>query len=327
MVALLLESYGLTCTSVERLAGELDENFKVEARTGAFFLKVAHSAESAEVTGFQTAVLRHLQLHAPDLPVPRIIPSLTGNLEFAVRVGAEGRRGRLTTFMPGKPFDGLQTTASLRRNVGESLAGLTMALATFSHPAADKLELLWDIGRASGLRDIVGHLPDPAMRDSLLTGIDDFDERILPRLGPLRQQIVHNDFTANNLLRNESGNQITAILDFGDMAKTQLVNDLAVAAAYSLVPANNLLEPALDVIAGYHSVFPLLEEETEVLFDLVVTRTVLRLAITEWRATCFPENRGYILRNNARTWRILDGLRSIPRHQAQEAISNICKAA
>ncbi|WP_395405472.1 phosphotransferase (plasmid) [Arthrobacter sp. UC242_113] len=324
---LLQNAYGLSCESAKRLAGERDDNFKMVTTTGTYFLKVAHSAEDAEITSFQTDVLRHLELHAPDLPVPRVIPTLAGLPEFTITDSGTLRRGRLSTFMPGEPFDGLDTTASLRSSIGESLAKLSLALATFSHPAAEHQDLLWDIGRASSLRGIVETLHDQAMKGTLLDGIDDFDSRVLPRLQPLRQQIVHGDFTANNLMRNPAGDSVTAILDFGDMTRSQTVNDLVVAAAYELRPSGNLLAPALDVITGYHRVRPLLPEEIDVLFDLIVTRTVLRLAITEWRAERFPENRDYVLRNNPRTWQVLDRLRNISREQAQEEIFNACKAA
>jgi len=324
---LLHDAYGLACQTVKRLAGERDDNFKVDTTNGTFFLKVAHSAEEPEITAFQTDALLHLESQAPDLPVPRVIPTLDGKHEFTVTDMGTTRRGRLTTFMQGEPFDGLATTANLRKSIGGSLARLTLAMSSFSHPAADQLELLWDIGRASSLREIVGTLHDPGMRASLMKGIDDFDARILPRLQPLRQQIVHGDFTANNLMRDAAGERVTAILDFGDMTRSQMINDLVIAAAYELKPTGDLLAPALDVIAGYHAVLPLRPEEIDILFDLILTRTVLRLAITEWRAERFPENRDYVLRNNARTWQVLDRLRSIPRELAQKEILTVCKAA
>jgi Ser/Thr protein kinase RdoA (MazF antagonist) len=326
-IELVRDAYGLDCHSAKRLAGERDDNFKVDTTKGTFFLKVAHSAEEPEITAFQTEALLHLENQAPDLPIPRVIPTRDGSPEFTITDAGATRRGRLTSFMQGEPFDGLETTASLRRSIGESLARLTLAMASFSHRAADQLELLWDISRTSSLREIVATLHDPAMRTSLMKGIDDFDARIRPRLQPLRQQIVHGDFTANNLMRDPAGERVTAILDFGDMTRSQMINDLVVAAAYELKPTGDLLAPALDVIAGYHAALPLQPEEADILFDLIVTRTVLRLAITEWRAERFPENRDYVLRNNARTWQVLDRLRSVPRELAQEEILTVCKAA
>ncbi|NWL28033.1 aminoglycoside phosphotransferase [Paenarthrobacter ureafaciens] len=324
---LLRNEYGLSCESIKRLAGERDDNFKVVTTSGTFFLKVAHSAEESAVTAFQTDVLLHLENHAPDLPIPRIIQTLEGKPEFTITDSGAPRRGRLTTFMPGESFDGLPTTANLRRNIGESLAKLSLALVGFSHPTADHLELLWDISRTSSLRAIVATLHDPDMRNSLMEGIDDFDSRVLPRLQPLRQRIVHGDFTANNLMRDPDGDHISAIIDFGDTTRSQMINDLAVAAAYELKPTGDLLGPALDIIVGYNAVQPLVQEEIDILFDLIVTRTVLRLAITEWRAERFPENKDYVLRNNPRTWQVLDRLRSISREQAQQEILNACKAA
>ena len=73
------------------------------------------------------------------------------------------------------------------------------------------------------------------------------------------------------------------------MVHAPLINNLAVAAAYQLAPTGHPLETAAEMIAAYHEVLPLETAELEILFDLIMTRMVLTVAITGWRAPRYPE--------------------------------------
>ncbi len=123
-----------------------------------------------------------------------------------------------------------------------------------------------------------------------------------PRLAAQRTQLVHNDFSPDNVLicidaSRADASRVCGIIDFGDVTVTALVNDVAVAAANLLSAEADCLRPALDMISGYHAVTPLTAGELGLLPDLVLARIVARLVISQWRAVRFPENRGYILRN------------------------------
>ena len=102
---------------------------------------------------------------------------------------------------------------------------------------------------------------------------------------------------------------ITGVLDFGDATRTALIVDVAVAAAYQLrAESENVLSPAVDVVAAYHHADALRPDEVALLYEALLARMLVRLTITEWRSERFPENRAYIIRNNARSWRVLDRL-------------------
>src|SRR5688500_11250176 len=61
------------------LDGERDQNTQVNTADGAsYVLKVSAAGESEGAVDFQVAALRHLERHAPDLPVPRVIGSPAG---------------------------------------------------------------------------------------------------------------------------------------------------------------------------------------------------------------------------------------------------------
>ena len=76
------------------------------------------------------------------------------------------------------------------------------------------------------------------------------------------------------------------------MVRAPLVNDLAVAASYQLEPGADPLAPAIRFAAAYHAVSPLQEAELDVLFDLMMARLAMVVAIGGWRAR-YPDNADY----------------------------------
>src|SRR5690349_12163277 len=74
--------------SVQPLAGERDQNCRVEGADGRrFVLKVSNPSEPVEVVDFQIAALDHIAQAAPDLPVPRVVRTLDGRTRGTVALG------------------------------------------------------------------------------------------------------------------------------------------------------------------------------------------------------------------------------------------------
>ena len=84
---------------------------------------------------------------------------------------------------------------------------------------------------------------------------------------------------------------------------------------------------AIDLIVGYHQVEPLRHEELTILPDLILMRLIFRILITEWRASLFPADRTYILRNIDRTWADLRSFQTVPRSFVVADLMSRCGAA
>ncbi len=290
--ALARDHFGLTGT-LAPLTSERDQNFRLTTAEGRnYVLKIANAAEPAEVTNFQTEALAHIARTAPDLPVPRVIAARDGRVEIAL---PSGSIVRILTWVEGTPLHLVPRTPALRRSVGAMAAHLTKALEGFRH-AAEGHELIWDIRNAGRLRQLLASVPDIALRATCETALDRFDAEISPALARLPWQVVHADFNPHNLLTDPGATRITGILDFGDMVRTARVCDLAVAASYHADPAEPLAT-LVDVIAGWHSVLPLLAGEEGLILDLVAMRMVTTIVLSNWRAARPPEHAGYFLRN------------------------------
>ncbi|MEX3845489.1 phosphotransferase [Paraburkholderia sp. BR10882] len=304
------------------LSGERDQNFLVETRERErFLLKITHPAEDPAVTVFQTKVQERLLSADDALPVPSIFPAHSGE-SIHWHDGQDGVRQaiRLMTFMPGTPLNKLKRSKTQRLALGRALAHFDLALEGFATVLPNQ-DLLWNTARADRLRGLIEFIEDKDRHALALRQMDRFEGVVLPRLDGLRRQVIHNDLNAYNVMMDESRpHVVTAILDFGDIVEAPLVVDVAVASAYQLASTSNPLETAAQVVAGYHSVNPLTEDEIELIPELIAARLLTTVCITGWRAALHPENRDYILRNNPLSW---DGLTRLESLSQADALGTI----
>lgn len=319
--------YGMQ-VSAKRLASERDQNFHLLTPGGqSFVFKIANTAESHEVAAFQTAALNHVAALDPSLPVPRVIKTLGGEDNFFIVVDGQQAVARMLSYLEGEPLYKVPKSRRQRFNIGHLSARLSLALRDFHHPAASH-HILWDIEHAGHLRELLVHIPDKANRALAEYFLERFDLHVKPVLPLLRTQVVHNDLNPHNLLVNPLDmTQVAGILDFGDMVRTALINDVAITSSYLLDPQGHPLEPVVDMLQGYQSVSPLEWAEISLLVDLIATRYVMNVAITGWRAARYPENKAYILRNNEAAWAGLRCLQSYPHSELQEYLRAKCYAA
>jgi hydroxylysine kinase len=320
-------SFGLA-GDLTRLPGEADENFLLQAGDDKrYVVKFAHLRADPAVVSVQVRVLKHLESVAPALPVPRVVPAVGNRPWTTVPDGPlQGRLVHVITYLDGQLLRSVKTSPALRRELGVTLAELGRALRDFDDPLVRR-PLLWDIAQLPQLRPLLAELPPGPDTSRLDEQLSRFTAEVAPRLTPMRTQLVHNDFSPDNVVADAS--HVRGIIDFGDVTVTALVNDVAIAAAYQLSTEAeaDLLTPALDLIGGYHATTPLTAAELDLLPELIGARILARIVISEWRAARFPENRIYILRNTPRAWEHLSRLRTIPADEIAERIHGACPEA
>ena len=316
--ALAQAQFGLDVRATP-LTGERDRNFHlIDHDNRHFVLKVVHPAESPDVTDLQSQLLLHIEAAAPDLAVPRLVHPRDGDgLEFVWQTDRQpARRVRCLTYLAGRPLHHAAASTAQRHSLGGFLARLDLALADFRHPADDH-DLLWDIKSAPRARALLADLAHPQKRALAEAALDRFSEYVAPMLPSLRAQVIHNDFNPHNVLVDAiADDRIAGVIDFGDVVRSPLVQDLAVAAAYQIGASGHPLQGAADMAASFHAVCPLLPEEIELLPDMIAARLALTIAVSSWRAARHPDNADYILRNQATAWNGLQRLQEISRDNA-----------
>jgi Ser/Thr protein kinase RdoA (MazF antagonist) len=70
-------------------------------------------------------------------------------------------------------------------------------------------------------------------REQVALELRRFTQHVMPILRSLRAQTIHNDLNPHNILAvGANTDQIAGVIDFGDMLRTPLIQELATAAAY-----------------------------------------------------------------------------------------------
>lgn len=296
---LMADRYGID-GKVREIACERDQNFHVVTGDGrGYALKLANSGEDPDSTRMQTEALLCLERERPDLPVPKMVPSVEGHYETSVLL-PDGRRSvvRVLTWLEGTQVSEIEIDPALERNIGTVLADMGSGLRAFRHPGARR-ELLWDISHVPRLRPLLGAVPEDEVGRAVRREMDQYEAHVVPRLPGLRRQVIHNDLNHHNVLVDPGNHsRISGIIDFGDLVETSLIVDVAVAASYLADRPDDPLSSVARMVQAYHEVTPLTGEEVVLLRDLIVARLVTSIVITEWRARRYPANATYILRNN-----------------------------
>lgn len=278
------------------LVSDRDQNFRLDCDDGRrFILKISNPAEQPQFIDFQNRALIYVAEKDDSLPVPRVIPALDGQIHQSVESNGQQHIVRVLSWLDGVVLDDMDVNADVANSLGQLLARLGLALQGFDHPASNPPSL-WDMRRASSLRDLLKYIHDPQLRSLIGQSLDRFDSRVKPVMETLRTQVIHNDMNLANVLMDETRpDRISGLIDFGDLVKSPLIFDLAIACSYQLSKGADPLSGALPMIAGYHAVQPLMESEMGLLPDLIRTRLITSLLIGSYRVRLFPENREYLM--------------------------------
>jgi 4-aminobutyrate aminotransferase-like enzyme/Ser/Thr protein kinase RdoA (MazF antagonist) len=288
VAAIAAELFGIE-SEARDLGSERDQTFLVVDGV----LKISNTGEDPAVLDLEAKALEHIERVDSELPIAR-------------QQGAGEHKGhfvRLFERMPGRSgardlddgavFDFAATNARL-----------TLALRGFFHPAAGR-DLLWNPGQAARLRPLVVSIPEAGRRQIVERVLDRYEERVLPRFDFLPAQIVHGDFTLDNVLVDERG-RVSGITDFGDLGFGTRAGDLAIDLCSILrVGGEEPFRIARIAIDGYQSRIPL-EGELDVLGDLVLARLAALVAISAWRVERYPENAEYIKSWDDESWALLE---------------------
>ncbi len=292
------------------VGGEWDLNFLLSGADPAV-LKVMRPGCDRAFVEMQVAVLAHLADRAPDLPLPLVIPSRSGESIVEVEAGnGETRLLWLLTKLPGTVYASTQPRPPvLLREIGQTLGRMHNALADFRHDLLAR-ELKWDLRKSEWIEPHLDLIEDRTRRWIVETALESFKAIRDPLFGKLPSQAIHNDLNDHNILvetRLDGTAALTGILDFGDAIYAPPVCDLAITAAYLMLAQPRPIDTLGDLVAGYTAQRDLTDDALRGLWALVVTR----LAVSAVNAAVMKREKPgdpYVTISEQPVWALLEQL-------------------
>jgi 4-aminobutyrate aminotransferase-like enzyme/Ser/Thr protein kinase RdoA (MazF antagonist) len=306
------------------LGSNQETNLRIRGTVGDFVLKIANPAFGADVLDLQNSAMRHVAAAHTGLDVPVPIAAIDGGDLVRVPIRGIDHHVRLLTFVAGEMFsDAAYLGDGSLSSFGALAARLSGALATFDHPAADRI-LQYDTRHAERVVDcLAGSVADPDRRAAVTTISARAWAVLDPLAGQLRLQVVHADLADYNVVaRRDGAGRLTpaGVIDFGDVVRSWLVADLATAVTSLLVRERR--SPLLDAcatVAGFHALTPLTEPEIASLWPLVAARACVLATGVDDILAADPGN-DYARQEQPLDWLILRRAASVPFPLAEAAL-------
>ena len=306
----IFDTYGLD-GELTRLGGDLDENYLFEGDFGKHIFKLMHHSFDRPLVEMQAAALAHIQTKNVSFETPQVIPALSG--ELLTYYVAEGRKR--TAWLISHLSGTLMAKArpwkpSLTASLGGTLAKLDKALADFNH-ASLRRPFHWDILQAGWVKEKL-HLHQNPKRRAIVAAICAQYDTLLSQLDTCPKIPTHHDANDMNLFVKErlGKDEISGIIDFGDMVYSARIGEVAIAAAYTAMDSDDPLANAAALLRGYHRESRLTEAEIALFFPLLRMRLAVTVTNSAERVLTEPDD-PYLMLHNAPGWRLLERFHSI----------------
>lgn len=306
LAGVLDRAYGLS-GRLTRLDTEKDATYRLRPDTGddELLVKVSHPEEPIDVVRCQIDVIAWIEAVDRGIPTQSVRPALDGRAwrRLQDETGRFAGILRVYRFLPGVLLAGEMPSVDQRRAVGAMLGRVDQALGGFAHPGESPV-LAWDLKRFLAFESLI-EIEADARRAALAHQVfDAFRDRVQPQLATARTQMIHGDFSPYNVVVDHSGDPyVTGVIDFGDTLRGPVVFDPAVLLGNHLQAApRHPWEVARDLLDGYRQVFPLTDDEVELVAVASVARVALRALIATWRLERGTDRGDYIRQHARNDW-------------------------
>ena len=276
-----------------RLYSELDDNFLAGTESGERrILKIMHVGCDPQRVDLQCRAMAHLADTANELNLPRVIPTPAGQEYTEFDVDGVKRLVWSLRYCPGTLLEeATPHTDGLIRSFGRTMALLDRGLKSFAHPAM-KQRHKWELTRAAASRPFVQFVGSDAAPqiDAVLRR---FENTTQEKLESLPHSVIHNDANDGNVLVNatDAGDAVVdGLIDFGDISYQPTVCEVAIALAYVVIDKDDPLAVCTRFLESYNGLNPLNDDEIAVLYDLILTRLAVSIAIAAERRHADPDD-------------------------------------
>lgn len=269
-----------------------------------YVIKVSNPSRDASILDMETDVLGYLQNKIAPFEIQHVVPNTSGQAYVKV----DQHHIRVFEWIHAElmaecnPLD-----SGLRKSIGQMLATISNALKDYDHSSAHRF-MKWNPTEILWIRDHVKALPAHCQH-KFTARLDHFEQEVTPILAQCPLQIIYGDGNDYNILcrwhHQEKNYNAVAVIDWLDMVYTHRINELAIGCAYAIMKTANPLDAATDLIAAYHFICPLTDEELAVLYTMIHARLMISVTVSAINKSKDPENL-YLQVSDHDAWDLLE---------------------
>ena len=284
---ILKQYYNITPIDLKKMAGYGSLNFRVTTNLGRFVLKLYEEDENLNLLEAENDLLQKLVLHFEG-QFPQPVYSSDKNLLITHKASTGFVHARLLTFLDGKFFAEVRHTKLLLESFGQFLGKMNRALLSYRDLAIEPRIIKWDNQHALLNHKYLKYITDYSRKRLVDYFFLQFKEEVQPHCYDLRKSVIHNDANDWNVLTQKG--KVSGMIDFGDMAYSWLINEMAIAITYAAFDKPDPLKIAASILKGYHTELPLEEKELQILYYLVATRLCVSVCNSAYSKTQILDN-------------------------------------
>jgi len=172
--------------------------------------------------------------------------------------------------------------------LGSFLAEMDLEFQKINNYTIKSRQFEWDIQYLDLNKRFISDIPEAKDRKIVKYFFQQFEENVRPLYPTLRKQIIHNDANEWNVITQDG--RVSGIIDFGDIAHSFLINELAIAITYSCYNKKKPLYWASIIVESYHKKLPLNENELQVLYYLIAARLCISVCNSAHSKILSPDN-------------------------------------
>ncbi len=296
------KEFGLQVADYKQLDGYDNLNYRISTSDSSYIYKTyKYSEVSYDMVKAENDTLLFLQSDFKN-KVPKPIPFKDGSYLGAFSIKEQPSICRMLSFLEGDFLGDVSHTVQLIESLGAFLAELDLKLKEFKNYTIQSRQWEWDLQYFDLNRKYIDDITNATDRNIVRYFFNQFEENIRPLFPELRKQIIHNDANEWNVLVQH--NKVTGIIDFGDLAHSFLINELAIAITYTCYDKENPLEWAVVLLKSYHEKLPLETKEISILYYLIAARLCTSVCNSAHAQKVNPDN-SYASVSEQSAWKML----------------------
>ena len=320
------QTFGLFGTA-SPLAGERDQNFKIETALDQYVLKIANPDSRLEVLELENQAIQ-IAHSISDFDSPQIVKSVENFRITPFQDAHNLWHIRCLTYVPGTPLAKFpKHTPDLLSEIGRCLGLLDQQLKALNQIHIAKRDIQWDLARAPQAIQRALRSNQNREQTDLLSHYYAMHAEIAPRIDRLDRSVIHNDANDHNvMIAIDPVNDMASIglIDFGDLVFSTTINDLAICSAYCMLGKSQPIQALKAVVTGYHESRPLNDSELSSLFPLACLRLAQSISLSAEQQRREPTNE-YLSISEKPAWETLQCLTAFPPNDVCQQLWDTCQ--